>query len=74
MGKFNENSKLKDILNDPRAVELANKFFPGMLDNPGLGFILKINPNIKQLMPYKKQAGLSDEAMEKILNELYALE
>ena len=60
MGKFNENSKLKDILNDSRAIELANKFFPGMLDNPGLGFVLKINPSIKQLMPYKKQAVRND--------------
>jgi hypothetical protein len=74
MGKFNENSKLKDILNDPRAVDILNKFFPGVLDNPGIGFILKINPSLKQLLPYKKQAGLSDDEMNSVLNELYNLE
>jgi hypothetical protein len=74
MGKFNENSKLKDILKDEKAKAIIEKYLPGMLNNPGLRMALIINPTVKQAIPYHKQIGMTEETMNNFMNELYSLE
>jgi len=74
MGKFNENSKLKEILKDERAKDIIEKYLPGMMKGPGMKIALLMNPSIKQAKPYRKQINMSDETMNNFLGEIYALD
>ncbi|MGI6701927.1 MAG: hypothetical protein ACOX3U_05670 [Christensenellales bacterium] len=74
MGKFNENSKLKEILADNRALVIIEKYLPGILDNSGVKMAKFLNPSVKQAMRYREHVNMSEETMQKFLGELFALD
>ena len=64
---FTENSKVKDVLKNKKAVEILEKHFPGVSKSPFIG-IFK-NRTIKEIaeMP---QLKMDKETFEKLLAEV----
>jgi len=72
MGKFNEDSKIRDVLADPQALELIEKYFPGAIKHPMIP--LAKGMKISVMKKFRKQAGLTLEQCESFLKELSELE
>lgn len=68
---FNENSKMKDVLKDERAVAILEEFVPGASTHPQLPVIK--NFSLKKIAKIP-QAGVSPEAFEKLVEALKALD
>jgi hypothetical protein len=67
------DTKVGDILKDTRAVEILEKYVPGISKNPMLG--LAKGMTLKSLldMPQAKQAGITEDMVKKVLAEINAL-
>ena len=67
------DSKLKDIMKDPGAVEVLEKYIPGFSKNPQLklGYMMTFRTISK--FPQAKQFGLTDEVLANVLAEWEAL-
>ena len=67
------DTKVGDILKDTRAVEILDKYVPGISKNPMLG--LAKGMTLKSLldMPQAKQAGITEDMVKKVLAEINAL-
>ena len=65
--------KLKDIMKNPGAVAVLEKYFPGFSTNPQLkmGYMMTFRTISK--FPQAKQFGLTDETLAKVLEEWAAL-
>jgi hypothetical protein len=65
-------TKVGDILNDTQALEVLEKHAPGLSTNPMIG--LASGMTLKQIlsMPQAKQAGITEEMVEKVLAEINA--
>jgi hypothetical protein len=74
MGKFNENSRIKELIQDDRAAEIIDRYLPGILKHPGLKMALLVNPTIRQALPYRKHIEMSDETLNALTAEIYALD
>jgi len=68
---INSKSKLKEILEDPRAVAIIEEHKPGFTDNPELGPVMGMRINLLLNFP---QSGFSAEAKKDILDRLDALD
>lgn len=68
---INSKSKLRDILEDPRAVAIIEEHKPGFTENPELTPVLGMR--IKLLLNFP-QSGFSAEAKEDIISRLDALD
>lgn len=68
---INSRSKLRDILEDPRAVAILEEYVPGFKDTPLMGPCMGMRMNI--LIKFE-QAGFSQEAQEEIISRLDALD
>lgn len=66
----NSKSKLKEILEDPRAVAIIEEFKPGFTANPQLGPVMGMRMNLLLKFP---QSGFSDEEVRTITERLDAL-
>lgn len=64
-------SKLRDVLEDPRAVAIIEEYVPGFKDNPMMGPCMGMRMNI--LVKFE-QAGFSQEAQADIISRLDALD
>ena len=71
MGKFDADTKIKDVLADKAALDLCEKYFPGMMNHPMIP--LAKGMKISVIKKFRKQAGLTEEQVENFLNDLYAL-
>jgi vacuolar-type H+-ATPase subunit C/Vma6 len=67
-------STVGDILKDPRAREIMEKYAPGVASNPMIG--MAKNWSIKNIMamPQAKSAGLTEEKVQQVLDEINKLE
>jgi len=67
------DTKVGDILKDTHAVEILEKYVPGISKNPMLG--LAKGMTLKSLldMPQAKQAGITEDMVKKVLAEINAL-
>ena len=67
------DTKVGDILKDTHAVEILDKYVPGISKNPMLG--LAKGMTLKSLldMPQAKQAGITEDMVKKVLAEINAL-
>lgn len=67
------NTKVGEILDDTKAVNILEKYVPGISKNPMLG--LAKGMTLKSLldMPQAKQAGITEEMVKKVLAEINAL-
>jgi hypothetical protein len=68
---INSKSKLKEILEDPRAVAIIEEYKPGFSSDPNLGPVKGMRINLLLNFP---QAGFSDEDKKAILEKLDALD
>jgi len=64
-------SKLRDILNDERAVSIINEYIPGFVDNPELGPCMGMRLDLLLKFP---QVGLPKEAVADIISRIDALD
>ena len=67
----NSTSKLRDILEDERAVAIIEEYKPGFVSNPELGPVAGMK--MKTLLKFP-QAGLTKEQVKEICDRLDALE
>lgn len=66
----NSKSKLREILEDKRAVAIIEEYKPGFVDNPQLGPVDGMR--IDRLLKFP-QSGFSDEQVADILAKIDAL-
>lgn len=68
---INSTSKLKEILEDPRAVAIIEEYKPGFTSDPQLGPVMGMRINLLLKFP---QTGLSGNQVKEILARLDALD
>lgn len=67
------DTKVGDLLKDTRAVEVFEKYAPGVAKNPMIGMAKGMTLKALLAMPQAKQAGVTEEQVNKILDEINAL-
>jgi hypothetical protein len=65
-------TKVGEILKDPRAVKILEKYVPGISKNPLIGLAKGMTVKALMAMPQAKQAGLTEEMVKKVLTEINA--
>lgn len=68
------DTKIGDILKDPNAVKLLEKYAPGISSNPMIGLVKGMALRSLLPLPQAKQAGITEEMVNKVLVEINALE
>ncbi len=68
---ISQKSKLKEILEDPRAVAIIEEYKPGFASDPQLGPVMGMRMNLLLKFP---QSGFSKEDREDIFAKLDALD
>jgi hypothetical protein len=64
------DTKVGDILKDPRAVEILERYAPGVSKNPMIGLAKGMTLKSLLAMPQAKQAGVTEEMVVKVLAEI----
>lgn len=72
MGKFNMDSKIKDIIQDERAREIIDKYIPGILENSQLPLFLGMKA--KSIIGKGHYIGVFEETEKLLISEIMALE
>lgn len=67
------DTKVGEILKDAKAVEVLEKYAPGVSKNPMIGMAKGMTLEQIVSMPQAKQAGLTEEMVVKVLGEINAL-
>ena len=67
------DSKLKEVMENPAAVEIMEKYIPGFSKNPQLKLGYRMTFRTISKFPQAKQFGLTDEVLKKLLEEWAAL-
>ena len=68
---ISSKSKLREILDDPRAVAIIEEFKPGFTSDPQLGPVMGMKINLLLKFP---QGGFSKEVQQEICDKLDALD
>ncbi len=70
--EYTMDTKVGDILEDTRALEILEKHVPGVSKNPMIGMAKGFT--LKQIlaMPQAKEAGLTEDMVKKALAEINA--
>lgn len=63
-------TKVGTLLKDPKAVEIIEKYVPGIAKNPMLALAKGMTLKAILDFPQAKQAGLTKEILEKVLGEI----
>lgn len=66
------DSKVGEILDDPKAKEIVEKYAPGLANNPMVGMAKGMSLRSILNMPQAKQAGITQDRVEKVLSEINA--
>lgn len=66
------DTKVGEILKDPGAVKILEKYAPGVSKNPMIGFAKGMALKSVLAMPQAKDAGLTEEMVKKVLAEINA--
>jgi hypothetical protein len=66
------DTKVGEILDDTRAVEILERYAPGVSTNPMVGMARGMTLWSILAMPQAKQAGITEEMVQKILAEINA--
>jgi len=59
-------TKVGALLKDPKAVKIIEKYAPGITKNPLIGLAKGMTLKAVMGMPQAKQAGLTQEMLEKV--------
>jgi hypothetical protein len=68
------DTKVGDILKDTKALEILEKHVPGISKNPMIGMAKGMTLKSILAMPQAKQAGLTEDSVNKVLAEINAAE
>ncbi len=63
-------TKLGDLLKDPQAVEVIEKYVPGLAKNPLIRLVKGKSLESLLDIPQAKDAGLTKEMLENLLKEI----
>lgn len=66
------DTKVGDILKDTHALEILEKYAPGLSKNPMIGLAKGMTLKALLAMPQAKDAGITAEMVEKVLAEINA--
>ncbi|HEX5942266.1 MAG TPA: hypothetical protein VFY66_08305 [Anaerolineales bacterium] len=66
------DTKVGEILKDTGAVEIFERYVPGVSKNPMIGFATGMTLKSLVSMPQAKQAGVTEEMVLKVLAEINA--
>jgi len=66
------DTKVGEILKDTGAVEILERYAPGVSKNPMIGLAKGMTLKSLVAMPQAKQAGLTEEMVVKVLAEINA--
>ena len=66
------DTKVGEILNDTHAVEILERYAPGVSKNPMLGLAKGMTLKSILAMPQAKDAGITEEMVTKVLAEINA--
>jgi len=69
---YSLDSTIGTILDDFDAVKILDKYIPGISTNPLIGMARGMTIGTVLNMPQAKQAGITKEAVEKVLAEINA--
>ncbi len=69
---FTLDSTVGELLNDPVAVELLEKYSPGISTNPMIGFAKGMTLRVLLNFPQVQQNGITEEMALKLLAEIEA--
>lgn len=72
MGKFNENSEIKELLEDERAVAIINEYLPGVLNNPMVNMVGGYK--LKTAKAYAGMIGMDSKKADEMMDKLFRLE
>jgi hypothetical protein len=67
------DTKVGDILKDTNALEVLEKYAPGVSKNPMIGLAKGMTLKALLAMPQAKDAGITEEMVTKVLKEINAL-
>ncbi len=67
---YTMDSKVGDILNDPHARQVLERYAPGITDNPIIAMVKGMTLRSVLDMPQAKQAGISQQTVEKVLSDI----
>ena len=70
--EFTLLSKVGELLKDKHAVEILEKYVPGISKNPMIGLARGMTLKALLALPQAKQAGITQEMVEKVLEEINA--
>jgi len=68
--KYDLMTKLGDLLKDPQAVEVIEKYVPGLAKNPLIRLVKGKSLESLLDIPQAKDAGLTREMLENLLKEI----
>jgi hypothetical protein len=66
------DTKVGEILKDTRAVEILERHAPGVSKNPMLGMASGMTLRSIIAMPQAKEAGITEDMVQKVLAEINA--
>lgn len=66
------DTKVGEILDDTNAIEILEKYAPGVSKNPMLALANGMTLKSILAMPQAKEAGITEEMVEKVLAEINA--
>jgi len=64
------DTKVGDLLKDTGAVEIFERYAPGVSKNPMIGFAKGMTLKSLLAMPQAKQAGITEDMVKKVLAEI----
>lgn len=66
------DTKVGEILKDTQAVEVLERYAPGVSKHPMIGFAKGMSLKSLLDMPQAKQAGITEDMVHKVLGEINA--
>lgn len=66
------DTKVGDLLKDPQAVKVFERYAPGVSKNPMIGLAKGMTLKTLIGMPQAKQAGVTEEMVSKVLADINA--
>lgn len=66
------DTKVGEILDDTHAIDVLEKYAPGVSKNPMIGFARGMTLKSLLAMPQAKEAGITEEMVLKVLTEINA--
>ena len=69
---YSLDTKVGELLKDPEAVKVFERYAPGVSKNPMIGLAKGMTLKSLVAMPQAKQAGVTQEMIAKVLAEINA--